>query len=149
MAADYAWWVSVGGQIGIQITRRLAHIPTFSWKNMARSKCHIHQQKCGEFRETDGTYCALLWQREATLENGISRKWAKYNVSVIYIDFNPISWCLDLNIFQRDECFCSMLGLEMEHATSNLKTPISQIWVICHLLPFVRVGQNTFPVTNP
>ena len=24
---------------------------------------------------------------------------------------------------------------------SNLKTSISQIWVICHLLPFVRVGQ--------
>ena len=64
------------------------------------------------------------------------------NVSVIYIDINAISWCLDLNIFQQDECVSSKLGLEVEPAKSNLKTPISQIWVICHLLPFVRVGQQ-------
>ena len=63
------------------------------------------------------------------------------NVSVMYIDINAISLCFDLNISQQDECFCSKLGLEVEHAKSNLKTSISQIWVICHLLPFVRVGQ--------
>ena len=40
---------------------------------------------------------------------------------IIYIDTNAISWCLDLNIFQQDECFCSKLGLEVEHAKSNLK----------------------------
>ena len=50
--------------------------------------------------------------------------------------------CLDLNIFQQDECFCFNLGMEVEHAKSNLKTSLSQIWVICQLLPFVRVGQN-------
>ena len=60
----------------------------------------------------------------------------------MYIDINAISLCLDLNVFQQDECFCTKLGLEGECAKSNLKTSLSQIWVICHLLPFVRVGQS-------
>ena len=64
------------------------------------------------------------------------------HVSVMYIDINAISLCLDLNIFQYNECFCSKLGLEVEHAKTNLKRSVSQIWVICHLLPFVRVRQN-------
>ena len=64
------------------------------------------------------------------------------NVSVMYIDINAISLCLELIIFQQDGCFCSKLGLEAEYAKSNLKTSLSQIWVICHLLPFVRVGHN-------
>ena len=38
------------------------------------------------------------------------------NVSVVYIDINAMSLCLDLNIFQRDECVCSKFGLEVEHA---------------------------------
>ena len=50
-------------------------------------------------------------------------------------------YVLHLNILYKDECFCSKLGREVEHAKSNLKTSLSQIWVICHLLPFVRVGQ--------
>ena len=62
------------------------------------------------------------------------------NVSVMYSDINAISWCLDWNIFTQDECFCSKLGLEVEHAKPNLKISLFQIWVICHLLPFVRVG---------
>ena len=33
------------------------------------------------------------------------------------------------------------LDWNLEHAKSNLKTSLSQIWMICHLLPFVRVGQ--------
>ena len=66
------------------------------------------------------------------------------NVSVMYIDINAISLCLDLNIFQQDECFCSNLGLKVYRI---LETPsLSQIWVICHLLPFLRVGQNTVSV---
>ena len=39
---------------------------------------------------------------------------------------------------------CLKLGLEVELAKSNISiknTPIYQIWVICHLLPFVKVGQ--------
>ena len=52
-------------------------------------------------------------------------------VSVMYIDINAISLCLDLNIFQQDEYFCSNLGMEVKHAKSNLKTSLSQIWVIC------------------
>ena len=63
-------------------------------------------------------------------------------MSVTYIDINAISLYLDLNIFQQDECFCSKLGMEVEHAKSNLETSLSQIWVIYHLLPFVRVGQH-------
>ena len=58
-------------------------------------------------------------------------------------DINAISLCIDLNVFQQDECFCSKLGMEVEYAKPNLKTSLSQIWVICQLLPFVRVGQNT------
>ena len=57
----------------------------------------------------------------------------------MYIDIMQL--CLDLNIFQQDECFCSKLRLEIEHAKSSLKTSLSQIWVICQLLPFVRVGK--------
>ena len=60
----------------------------------------------------------------------------------MYIDINAISLYLDLNIFQQDEYFCSKLGMGVEYAKSSLKTSLSQIWVICQLLPFVRVGQN-------
>ena len=62
-------------------------------------------------------------------------------MSVMYIDINAISLCLDLNRFQQDESFCSKLGMELELAKSNLKTSLSQICVICQLLPFVRVEQ--------
>ena len=31
------------------------------------------------------------------------------NVSVMYIDIDALLRCLDLNIFQHDECFCSKL----------------------------------------
>ena len=44
------------------------------------------------------------------------------SVSVMYIDSNAISFYLDLNIFQQDECFCSKLGMEAEYAKSILKT---------------------------
>ena len=64
------------------------------------------------------------------------------NVSVMYIDINAISGCPDLNVFQQDECFCSKLGIQVDYAKSNLKTSISQIWIICQLLPFVIVGQH-------
>ena len=43
------------------------------------------------------------------------------NVFVMYIDINAPSLCLDFNIFQQDECFCSKLGVEVEHAKSNLE----------------------------
>ena len=68
------------------------------------------------------------------------------NVSVMHIDINAISLCLDLNIVQQDECFCSKFGMEVKYANSNLKTSLSQIWVICQLLPFVRVGQHKFQI---
>ena len=60
----------------------------------------------------------------------------------MYIDINAISLYTDLNIFQRDECFCLELRLEVEHALVQSKTSLSQIWVICHMLSFVRGGQN-------
>ena len=65
-----------------------------------------------------------------------------YNVRLHSHQCNS-SLYLDLNIFQQDECFCPKLGIEVENAKSNLKTSLSQIWVICQLLPFVRVGQHT------
>ena len=55
----------------------------------------------------------------------------------MYIDINAISGCL--------ECFCSKHEIQVEYAKSNLNTSPSQIWVICQLLPFVRVGQNKCP----
>ena len=55
------------------------------------------------------------------------------------IDINAISLCLDLIIiFQQDECFCSKLGLEVEHAKSNIITPLSQILVILSLASFCQ-----------
>ena len=65
------------------------------------------------------------------------------NVPVMYIDIDAISFYLDLNIFQQDECFCSKLGMEVEYAKSNLQTSLSQIWMICQMLPFVRVGKKS------
>ena len=62
----------------------------------------------------------------------------------MYIDINAKSLYVDLSIFQQDECFCLKLGMEVEYAKSNLKTSLSQILVICELLPFVSVGQS-FP----
>ena len=61
--------------------------------------------------------------------------------SIMYIDINAISLCLDFNIFHLDGRFC-LIGLEVEHVKSHLKTSLSHIWVICDLLPFVRVGQS-------
>ena len=46
-------------------------------------------------------------KKEATLE--ITFPVNEQNVSVVYIDINAISLCLDLNIFQQDECVCSKL----------------------------------------
>ena len=63
------------------------------------------------------------------------------NVSAMYIDINAILY-LDLNIFQQDEYFCSRLGMEIEHAKSNLKTCFFRT-----LLPIVRVGQNCAYIT--
>ena len=75
---------------------------------------------------TPDSWAAVLWQKEATLENDISRKWAKCVCHVHwYIDINAISLYLDLNIFQLDECLCSKLGMEVEYAKSNLKTSLS------------------------
>ena len=34
--------------------------------------------------------------------------------------------------------------MEVDHVKSNPKKSTSQIWVICHFFPFVRVGQYTF-----
>ena len=94
----------------------------------------------GQYKEEDiKTSLPYSDKREQLLK--ITRLVNEQNVSVTYIDINAISLYLDLNIFQQDECFCSKLGMEVEYAKSNLKTSLSQIWVICQLLPFVRVGQ--------
>ena len=64
------------------------------------------------------------------------------NVSVMYIDINASRDVLTRIYFSRMPCFCSKLGIQVEYAKSNLKTSLSQIWVICQLLPFVSVGQT-------
>ena len=84
-------------------------------------------------------YSAVVWQKETTLEKDISRKWAKCVYHVHW--HNAILSSLDLNFFQQDECFCSKFGLEVENTKSDIKTLLSQIWEICDLLPFVRVGK--------
>ena len=70
------------------------------------------------------------------------------SVSVMYIDINAISLYLDLNIFQQDVCFCPKLGMQVEYAKYNLKTSLSQIRVICQLLPFARVGQYSYLISH-
>ena len=55
-------------------------------------------------------------------------------------------YVLTLISVSRMTVFCSKLGMEVEYAIksgSNLKIKLFQIWVICHLLPFVRVGQSS------
>ena len=42
-----------------------------------------------------------------------------------YIDIDAITLCLDFNIFQQDECFCSKLGMAV-YAKSNLETSLSK-----------------------
>ena len=78
-------------------------------------------------------YTALGWQKKATLENDISRKWIKcvchvhwhqcHHYALTWISFSMIG-------------FCSKLRLEVECAKSTLKTWFSQIWwfVTCFLL---------------
>ena len=70
------------------------------------------------------------------------------NVSVVYIDINAVSLCLDLNIFQQDECFCSKLGLEVEYAKSNVKISLSQIWMICQLPCARRINSDVKSVKS-
>ena len=55
----------------------------------------------------------------------------------------------DLNIFQLDECFCSKLGLEIEHAKTvqSKNIDISDL-DDCHLLPFVKVGKPSVHRNN-
>ena len=38
--------------------------------------------------------------------------------SVIYIDINAISWCLEISFSSMHDCFSSKLGLEVEHIFS-------------------------------
>ena len=55
----------------------------------------------------------------------------------LYIDINAISGCLDLNIFQQDECFCSKLGLEVEYKSNDLYITLTYcyisylFWCVC------------------
>ena len=44
-----------------------------------------------------------------------------------YIDINAISLCLDLNIFQQDQCFCSKLGMEVDYAKTWLFSDLGDL----------------------
>ena len=83
-----------------------------------------------------------VWQKDSQGFSNSYKVLYKQNPFEKFLIFTIYqNYTLALNIVQQDQCFISKLDLEIEHAKSNLKTPISQIWVICHLLPFVRVGQ--------
>ena len=101
---------------------------------------NAHQMSLGPFFVVRSNICTTFLpysdKREKLLK--ITFLVNEQNVSVMYIDINVI---LTLDIFQQDECFCSKLGMEVEYAESNLRTSHSQIWEICQVLPFVRVGQ--------
>ena len=63
------------------------------------------------------------------------------NVSVMRIDINALSLSLDLNIFSRMNDPAPNLEWKQNMNTSSKEKLLSQIWVICELLPFVMVGQ--------
>ena len=88
-----------------------------------------------------GCYTAVLWQKEAALDNDISRKWAKCvcyvhwhqcNIIMSWLKYLSAGWVFLLQTWN---------GSRINYAKSNLKTSLSQILAICQLLPFVRVGQ--------
>ena len=70
--------------------------------------------------------------------------WAK---CVCHLHWHQCNLSLWLKYFSAG-CFCSKLDLEVEPAKSNLKTSISQIVMICHLLAFVRIGQHKAKINN-
>ena len=66
---------------------------------------------------------ALLWQKEATLENDISRKWAECvcyvhwhqcNIIISWLKYLPAGWAFLLKAIEKSR-------LEVEHTKSNLK----------------------------
>ena len=88
--------------------------------------------------------CCVLNPFCPTLAKG--SKWQKgkflakeQNVSVISTDINGISWCLTY-FLEEDECLCIKFGLRA-HKVKYKKTSITQIYIVCHLLPFTKVGQ--------
>ena len=92
-----------------------------------------------DYRE-EHYFSAVQWQKEATHENKISRKWAKCvchvhwhqcNIGMSWLKYLSAGWVFLLQTWNTSRIY----------AKSNLKTSLSQIWVICQLLPFVSVWQ--------
>ena len=87
-------------------------------------------------------YTALLWQKEATLENQISRKWAKYVCHVHWRQCNIIlSW---LKYLSAGWVFLLQTQNGSRMCQVQWKTSLSQIQVICQLLPCVKLGQYIY-----
>ena len=86
-------------------------------------------------------YCPTLRKRKQLLK--ISRNWAKCVCHVHGHQYHDVLTWIWMSVSAQNS------GLEVEHAKSNLKTSHSQIWVISHLPPFVRVGQNSTVVSHP
>ena len=90
-------------------------------------------------KSKSGSYSAVLWQKEATLENDFSRKWARRVCHVHWHQCNiMMSW---LNRYLSAGCVFLLQTRNGSRIRSNLKISLSQIWVICNLLPFGRVLQ--------
>ena len=68
---------------------------------------HPPPPPCSNLLFATAIYCRTM----AKGSNSLKMKFLvnEQNVSVI----NAISGCLDLDIFQQDECFCSKLGIQV------------------------------------
>ena len=84
---------------------------------------------------------ALIWQKEASDKSDISCKrakcvchlhWRQWNIMMSYLTYLLVGLV-----------FCMKFGLEEELIMWIMKTSITQVWMVCHLLPFAKVGQNS------
>ena len=89
--------------------------------------------------KTRRTYSALLWQKEGSDKSEISCKraecichfhWCQWIIIMSHLTYLSAWWV-----------FSIQFGLGEEHIGWNMKTKITQILRICHLLPFAKVGQ--------
>ena len=86
-------------------------------------------------------HTALLWQKEVGDKSDISCKRAncvchlhrdQWNIIIPYLTYLLPEWVY----------LCIKFGLEEEHIRWNMKTSITQIWMMCHLLLLAKVGQS-------
>ena len=86
---------------------------------------------------------ALLWQKEASDKSDISCNRAKCVCHFYWRQWNIVmSYLSNISLIKQDECWSIKYGLEEEDTRWNTKTSITQILIVCHLLPFAKVQQT-------